>query len=212
MSPMKMRKFGKLIGFLVVVCTAIVIIKMLTIRNLSSETVPEKAEADMRISQIETIINLLEQCPPWLELRRPQPYDFGSHSGEDERTANEIVRIMSQLSSYPTDVLREAIKRYISEASTSPLDTKNSKVHVLNRYLFDVPRHGKTFPLYPSDPPGRSSISPMWPLDFDKEGNLVLTGRMMPTPMTGCSPSTSGLDEFDRFAKQYKRRTVRDNP
>jgi hypothetical protein len=163
----------------------------------------------MRTSQMETILNMFERCPLWLELRRTQPYDFYSYSGEDERKAVEIVRTMSELSQYSTDVLREAVRRWISEASPDNIDLRNSKVYVLNRYLFDVPRHGKTIPQYPSDPPGRSSISPMWPLDLDKEGNIVLTGRIMPTPTTGARSSTFGLDEFDRFAKQYKRRVLR---
>ncbi len=145
-----------------------------------------------RESMIDKIVKTIETCPAWTQLKE-----------DDVENRNKIMASMKELSKYDLDLLREAIKRYVSRPENELNLDANSCFFVLHRYIFDVPavevpvgsfRSGWGWLFGDS-----TGVTAVWPLSVDAEGNLVLTGSFHGYSGEEFQPLTG----FDYFKKNF---------
>ena len=120
---------------------------------------------------IQKIIRLIERCPSWVGIKN------------NDTKRKLILNNLMIISKYPID----DIEKSISQCVKYKIFSKNfdpaymEKIYLLNRYLFDVPKfvprkNRKVFSGFSGMPSNDRLIGEMWPLDFDKNGNLIIVG------------------------------------
>jgi hypothetical protein len=144
----------------------------------------------------------LKNCPSWEDIK-------GVHDPRIPR----ILIAFKEISKYKTQTIERGILRYLY--SSSPKGGRHllgnipdtSKLFVLNRYLFEVPRWCKLadtqlFGGWIGTPSNGSSIDMMWPLRKTESGSICLVGTF-----SGYNGEDyDALSEFSYFKCQFPRR------
>jgi hypothetical protein len=139
------------------------------------------------------IIAALEACPSWHYVGGKDSGNSSSLGGWHFQfrswfTPNSKMQIMETIKDLAQNdlcLLGEAIKEYVEEKEKiDPHGNWRDNIELLNRYVFKVPTEN------------------LWPLSYDGEGNLELTGQFRMSVGSRGNP----LDEFYFFWKEYGRR------
>lgn len=142
-------------------------------------------------------VYLLEDFPDWTG-RKPS----WVQRNRFRNTAQELGKLDS-------DALRSAISSYLAAIPAADQFEARGKIYVLNRYLFAVPsgphpevrRFGGFWDARPKA--YSHQYLPLWPLEVDRSGNLVVSHGMGGY----MGPGYRALQEFDYFRDEFGRRS-----
>ena len=148
----------------------LILVMLWTIGCVDRSVVPREKEKEVSVCEIAQILNT---CPSWSDF-----------DGENVEVTTRIIDCLERLSPYDLDSLREAVEQYLTRTKDSngrsPMKVA-CRLYVLNRFLFNVPN---TFPEdcwtysgWVGVPRQDGQVDLMWPLSFDREYNIRLTGR-----------------------------------
>ena len=152
-------------------------------------------------SGVTTVSEQIRECPPWARIT---PGDIA--------TQRRLIKCMEELSAENTSTLRQAIEKIIEEGpaeNNDPFD-EWSRLYVLNRFLFNVPRKSKLadakfFGGWHGVPQDGIYIDLLWPLRIDSSGLIELVG----TTKMYTGPPYQPLLEFDYFNHRFGRRKAK---
>jgi hypothetical protein len=144
---------------------------------------------------INRVVRTLETCPAWT-------------SASDDLSRKRILVCLESISKNDLNVVRMAMERYIRikmKRNSYDVDSM-SRLYLLNRYIFDVPEKAEfsrpTFGGWMGVPHSSQEINLLWPLSFDRNGKLALTGRFAGY----LGDDYLALEEFDHFQQTYGER------
>jgi hypothetical protein len=139
------------------------------------------------------VLKLLESCPAWTALQK-----------DDKVSHEKIITHLKKISEFDLQVIRSSSEKYLQ---ANPDISAKSKIFVLNRYLFNVP---KKVPLnqmtgfggWAGVPVRNSNANWMWPLSTDIFGRIKVEGVF-----AGYYGSKyAAIEEFDYFNRTFSRR------
>ena len=139
---------------------AAVVLTLLSIPALASD------------STVNSVVKMIGACPAWSDLR-----------ASDILSRKASLACLERISHNDPDVIRKSMERYISnKRRRNAYDVSSmSRLYVLNRYVFNVPEKAKfdrpTFGGWMGVPHNSEEINLLWPLSYDQEGKLALTGQ-----------------------------------
>jgi hypothetical protein len=160
------------------------------IKEQVSKTIPiEVSPSAKRASR------LIDSLPTWMD------------AGANQQARNALITRLRRIDAFHSDVIRGGIELYIDQrkrAKSYSVD-EESKLYLLNRYLFRLPRFVVVgqFRIFGGwDIPIRAErFDPSWPFAVRPSG-LVLEG----TFAGYYGDEYLALDEFDYFKQNYRRR------
>ncbi|MGC4043614.1 MAG: hypothetical protein QM758_07390 [Armatimonas sp.] len=149
------------------------------------------------------IVHIIERCPSWA--------DAAFHIRRDDAKKKQILNNLLAISKYPITDIEKAIIEYIKKKDlpgggnlSNYSVSEMAKIFILNRYLFNVPetipmkKHNNFLGFY-GMPYNDQTIGLMWPLGFDKKGDLIILDA-------ACfynGPRYMGIEEFRYFKSLY---------
>ncbi|NQY05591.1 MAG: hypothetical protein HRT68_05130 [Flavobacteriaceae bacterium] len=124
----------------------------------------------------------------------------------DSNNHEELIKNMSRIMEYEIHYIKEAISIYIEKSSESISGYSTNmmaKLHVLNRYIFNVPecidvntpRYGSFIGI----PIENQDVNALWPLRTNDAGDLELYDDFKGY----IGESFMAIEEFDYFLKEY---------
>jgi hypothetical protein len=142
------------------------------------------------------VAELLFSAPSWIE------------AGDDPKLAVKLLSRLRRISALHTDVVRGGVEFFIDESKRKKsysLD-EQSKLYLLNRYMFRLPRsvpRGQ-IPFFGGwlIPDTGGNLNPNWPFAVQKGGELALKGVFSGY----MGDEFRALDEFDLLRRHYPRR------
>jgi hypothetical protein len=139
-------------------------------------------------------VELIESMPAWSDV-----------PADDLFSRRKIIDVLKELAMYDLDILRKAIRRYISRRKREDsYDVSTmSRLYLLNRYIFNVPNKVplglRRFAAFFGMPYDSQWINELWPLSTDEKGEMVLTGEFRGY----FGEVYLALEEFDHFRERY---------
>jgi hypothetical protein len=153
------------------------------------------ASARANDASINKVVKAIETCPAW-------------RSASDDLSRKKLLVCLEGISKNDLNVIRMAMERYIAfkrKRNSYDVDSM-SRLYLLNRYIFDVPEKAEfsrsTFGGWMGVPHSSQEINLLWPLSFDRNGKLALTGRFAGY----MGDDYLALEEFDHFKETYGQR------
>jgi hypothetical protein len=151
-----------------------------------------------RIQSIAKIERMIEDLDDWAEI------PWGT-SEEDRNTIwKGLENKLNDIARYDLTEIRSAIVKYIDEKRQSKsLDAIWwSRLLILNRYLFNVPKTDSTnHPRFGGWMiSGQENIDLLWPLSIDEQGKLTLARASL---IIYSGPDYNALYEFDYLNKTF---------
>jgi hypothetical protein len=146
------------------------------------------------------IVKLIDNCIPWNRI-----YE-NDESAKDKR--EKIILTMKELDAFDLIDLRKGIEEYIKIKKSQDFYNIDcmSRLYILNRYIFNVPLkvdlNSPRFSCFAGIPLDASGINELWPLSYDAQGNLILTGKFIGY----FGFEYLALQEFDYFNEKYAAR------
>lgn len=123
----------------------------------------------------------------------------------------KILYVLRRIGTYPTDVIRGGIKLFIYQCKKEKSYSleEQSKVYLLNRYLFQLPRSVprqelRFFGGWITPELGKTA-NPSWPLVYDSRLRLVIKGKFGGY----MGDEYRAIEEFDYFSENYSRRKLK---
>lgn len=163
---------------------------------------PKPSQQSQRCSgmgEVAAVLRLLETSPDPALLEKA-----------DRAERRAVVVALRRIAKRDLHVIREAMWRYARERDLDFMkhdDPELTRLFVLNAYLFNCPEKAPAnaafFPGWGGIPYDGEYVNPMWPLSYDAQGRIVLTGRFR-GPYFG--PSYAALRAFDCYREKYGRR------
>jgi hypothetical protein len=146
-----------------------------------------------REREIDEIVFTLEKSPLWTRLEK---------NTDEEKS---LLNALEKISQYKVEIIREAAIKYLKNNSKNLYEVigVESRVFVLNRYLFKVPENAPfdngTFGGWGGVPVRNKEINWLWPLAYRPDGQLYIEGKYK-----GYSGHPyQAIEEFDYFYKTY---------
>lgn len=149
--------------------------------------------------RIQRVVYEFKRCPNWINLE----------AGEVELRAG-VVRLYYGIIQFNPEVVRDAVKEYISEKTLDPYEQldREMSLYAFFRVYFAVPSgllpNAKSFSGFVRPIPD-GKFDNLWPLSEAEDGKLVLSG------VCGSyrGPPYRVLEEFDYLLETFGRRKMK---